>query len=162
MPWIVFATRNAKHWVISGLLIVCPLQWADADDSVSHAIAAAREFQSVNQPKIVREFADLLSLRNVASNREDMKRNAAFILDMMHRRGIKTRLLEAPGSPPAIFGELDKGAGHTVLIYAHYDGQPVQRELWATDPWQPTLRSGTFENNAPVVGFDQLPDHIPG
>ncbi len=134
----------------------------DSKSLVDEAVAAARTHSGANQTRIIREFADLLTLRNVASNHDDMRRNAEFILQMMRRRGVESRLLEAPGSPPVVFGELNRGAAHTVLIYAHYDGQPVQRELWASDPWQPVLREGRLEDNAATVDLDSLPSEIPG
>ncbi|MCZ6716231.1 MAG: M20/M25/M40 family metallo-hydrolase [Gammaproteobacteria bacterium] len=165
MKRVVFVIRNAKPWLFSALLVFCPPLMAEAGDPESlvvQAVAAARKHSSANQTGIIREFMDLLALRNVASNHDDMRRNAEFILQMMRRRGVKSQLLEAPGSPPVVFGELNRGAAHTVLIYAHYDGQPVQRELWASDPWQPVLREGRLEDNAATVNLDSLPDEIPG
>ena len=165
MKRAVFVIRNAKLWLISGLLIFCAPLLAGTEDSESlvvQALAAARSYSGINQVRIVREFKDLLALRNVASNHDDMRRNAAFIVEMMQRRGIDVRLLDAPGSPPVVFGELNRGAAHTVLIYAHYDGQPVQRELWASDPWQPVLRKGRLEDGAATVDFASLPAEIPG
>ncbi|MCZ6560092.1 MAG: M20/M25/M40 family metallo-hydrolase [Gammaproteobacteria bacterium] len=162
MKQAVFVIKTAKLWLFSALLIFCLPGPAGADVSVAQAVAAARTYTRDNQGRIVREFADLLALRNVASNHDDMRRNASFIMEMMQRRGVEARLLEAPGSPPVIFGELDRGAEHTVLIYAHYDGQPVQRELWKSDPWQPTLRQGRLEDNAAIVDLESLPAEIPG
>ena len=40
------------------------------------------------------EFTGLLAIPNVASNREDIRRNARHLLEMMHKRGLKPRLLE--------------------------------------------------------------------
>src|SRR5262249_19708005 len=71
----------------------------------------------------------------------NIRRNAAALLRMLERRGIAARLLEAPGSPPAVFGELPApGATHTVVLYAHYDRQPVDTARWGTPPWQTGLR----------------------
>jgi acetylornithine deacetylase/succinyl-diaminopimelate desuccinylase-like protein len=57
-------------------------------------------------------------------------------------------LLEVPGSPPAVLGELSAGetASKTIVLYAHYDGQPVDESRWLTPPWQPTLRRGGLES----------------
>ncbi|MCH8958901.1 MAG: M20/M25/M40 family metallo-hydrolase [Proteobacteria bacterium] len=165
MQQLVFVIGNAKHWLCSALLIFCPPAMAGTEGSESlvvQAVAAARTHSSANQTRIIREFADLLALRNVASNHVDMRRNAEFIMGMMRRRGIESRLLEAPGSPPVVFGELNRGAAYTVLIYVHYDGQPVQRELWASDPWQPVLRAGRLEDHAATVDLASLPVEIPG
>jgi acetylornithine deacetylase/succinyl-diaminopimelate desuccinylase-like protein len=85
----------------------------------------------------------LLSLRNVASNRSDIQRNADHLLGMLRRRGFEARLLTAGDSPPAVYGELPApGAKRTVVFYAHYDGQPADPADWGIDPWKPVLRAG--------------------
>jgi acetylornithine deacetylase/succinyl-diaminopimelate desuccinylase-like protein len=64
---------------------------------------------------------------------------------MLKDRGIGARLLEVDDSPPAVFGEITvRGATHTVILYAHYDGQPVTESQWVTPPWSPTLRSASL------------------
>ncbi len=161
----VFVIANVRRFLLSTLLYFALQAMVAAQDTaliVDNAVSAARAFTLENQPEIISEFADLLAIRNVAADHDDMRRNANFILKMMSRRGIAASLLETPGSPPAIYGALDNGAKYTVLIYAHYDGQPVQRELWMSDPWQPVLRKGRLEDGAATVEMDNLPDRIPG
>ncbi|MFT4024869.1 MAG: M20/M25/M40 family metallo-hydrolase, partial [Flavihumibacter sp.] len=82
---------------------------------------------------------------NIASDTANIRRNAAFIMEMMKRRGIgQVQLLEANerSTPPAIYGEvITPGAKQTVVFYAHYDGQPVNPAQWANglQPFQPAL-----------------------
>lgn len=66
---------------------------------------------------------------------------------MLDRRGVKTRLLEVPGAPPVVFGEMaSPGATRTLIFYVHYDGQPVEPAKWAGgDPFKPVLRSASLE-----------------
>ena len=108
-----------------------------------------RAWRQAHEHAILREFIDLLSLPNVAANLSDMRRNATHIQGLFEKRGVKTRLLEAPGSPPAIYGELPApGSKQTVIFYVHYDGQPVEPEKWTMtgkNPFRPTLRSATAE-----------------
>ena len=51
-------------------------------------------------------------------------------------------MLEAPGANPVVFGEIrTPGAKHTIVFYAHYDGQPVTPEDWETKaPFTPVTR----------------------
>ena len=45
--------------------------------------------------------------------------------------------------PPVVYGELrSPGARHTLVLYAHYDGQPVDAAEWRSPPWKAMLRSG--------------------
>src|SRR5688572_19769700 len=81
-----------------------------------------REWVQKNQQTVLRELTDLVAIPNVASDTPNIRRNAAAIQAMFERRGVKTRLLETPGSPPAVYGELaSAGASKTVVFYAHYD-----------------------------------------
>lgn len=117
--------------------------------------AAAREYRRANEHRILREFVELLSLPNVASDAEGIRRNAARITEMMSARGLKPRLLEAstPGVPPAVYGEWSApGAKSTIVFYAHYDGQPTDPRKWTgTQPWVPALRSAPFERGGALL-----------
>ena len=106
---------------------------------------------------MLRELAAFVAIPNLASDATNIRKNAEHASAMLARRGVSTRLLESPGSPPAVYGELKvPGARRTVMVYAHYDGQPVDPAAWATPPWTPTLRAGTLEEKAPAVDLATL------
>jgi acetylornithine deacetylase/succinyl-diaminopimelate desuccinylase-like protein len=108
---------------------------------------------------VLAELADFLAIPNVASDTLNIRRNADHLAGLMRKRGIDVRLLEVEGAPPVVYGEIAApGARRTLLVYAHYDGQPVDPARWASDPWTPVLRSGRLEDGAPVVAFDTLPE----
>jgi acetylornithine deacetylase/succinyl-diaminopimelate desuccinylase-like protein len=110
---------------------------------------AVREHCERNGVALLQEFAELLRIPNLASDAVNIRSNAKLIAAMLERRGVSSRLLETAGGPPVVFGELRApGASHTIVVYAHYDGQPVEPADWATDPWTPVLREG--EAGAPV------------
>src|SRR4051812_4606366 len=105
------------------------------------AAKAARQWREAHEKAIVQEFVDLLSIPNVASDGPNIRKNAAAVAAMLERHGVKARLLEAAGSPPAVYGEIvTPGAARTVVFYAHYDGQPLDPKEWATPPWQPVMK----------------------
>jgi acetylornithine deacetylase/succinyl-diaminopimelate desuccinylase-like protein len=61
-------------------------------------------------------------------------------MQMAERRGLKAQLLRVGDAPPAVFAESPAAPGkRTVLFYAHYDGQPVNKADWTQDPWKPVL-----------------------
>src|SRR5689334_19603627 len=97
------------------------------------------EYRTRHDVEIVRELSDFLAIRNLASDSINIRHNAQRIIELLAKRGIEGRLLESPaGGPPAVFGELrTPGATRTVVLYAHYDGQPVDTTQWITQPWNP-------------------------
>lgn len=129
-------------------LVVCQSAFAQAGNPV-------REYRRANEQRILREFVGLLSIPNVASDSEGIRRNAARLVEMMTARGLKPRLLEAatPNTPPAVYGEwAAPGATRTVVFYAHYDGQPTDPRKWTgTRPWEPALRSAPFEKGGTIL-----------
>ncbi len=131
------------------LLLAAPLLSQEARPALRDRITTWR---SAHEGAILRELADLLALPNVASDSAAVRANAVHLSGMLARRGIATRLLESPGSPPAVYGELrTPGATRTVTFYAHYDGQPVDSTRWTTPPWRPVLRSrALFEGGVEI------------
>lgn len=114
-----------------------------------------RDYRRTHEHQILREFIDFLSIPNIASDNEDIRRNAALIVAMMKRRGLNPRLLEArsANSPPVVFGEWKTpGATRTLVLYAHYDGQPTDPKQWTgTQPWSPVLRSAALPAGGTIL-----------
>lgn len=110
-------------------------------------------YRSAHDVEIVRELSDLLAIRNLAGDSINIRRNAQHLLTLLSRRGIEGRLLESPaGGPPAVFGELrTPGATRTVVLYAHYDGQPVDTTQWITQPWNPVLRDKLHNEGGKII-----------
>src|SRR5258708_1569087 len=121
-----------------------------------------RAYRLGHDKQIVQELAAFSSLRNVARDRADIAANAEALVAMLARRGIVARRLEAAGSPPAVYGELrTPGARRTVVVYAHYDGQPAEPAEWHGNPWQPVLRTGPLPAGKPV-DLASAPSPLPG
>ncbi len=87
----------------------------------------------------------------MAADLDDMARNATHIRALLADAGLDARLLTIDGAPPVVFGELAAGAATTIMVYVHYDGQPVQADNWAGDPWTPELRTDLVENGGRSV-----------
>jgi acetylornithine deacetylase/succinyl-diaminopimelate desuccinylase-like protein len=114
--------------------------------------AAAARWRAAHERAILSELMEFLAIPNVASDRENMGRNASAVAHLMEQRGIRCRMLETAGSVPVVFGEIrTPGATKTLVFYAHYDGQPADPKEWATPPWQPVLRDRPLEDGGHVV-----------
>ena len=116
--------------------------------------AKVRSYREANEARIINELRELLAIPNNANDQVNIRRNADFLVAMLSKRGISARLLEAEGSPPAVYGELNApGATRTIVLYAHYDGQPVDSTKWASSPWVPVLRSRALQHGGKDIPF---------
>lgn len=113
-----------------------------------------RAWTAAHQHALLDEYEAFLRLPNVATDRAAIDRNAEALVAMMQRRGLSPHLLGTTdgAAPPAVYGEWTvPGANRTLVLYAHYDGQPVEPADWASDPWTPTWRDGRVGDGAGLV-----------
>lgn len=128
-------------------LIMCiALVAIDASAQTTNPI---RLYRQANEYRLISEFMELLKFPNVASDTENIRLNANYLVAEMDKRGLKPRLLEAADKkvPPVVYGEwLTPGVTKTVIFYAHYDGQPTDPADWTrSEPWNPVMRSAALE-----------------
>ena len=96
---------------------------------VSYSLSAqeksqiAKAHHQAEAANIVADFRRFLSLPNVASDHADMQANAAFIQTYVSEAFLNSGF---HGGAPYVVAERPGAEGApTVLIYAHFDGQPV-------------------------------------
>ena len=131
---------------------------APATSPAAHAADVAQRYRQKHEGAIVRDFVELLAIPNVPkypSAPDGLARNADEIARRLERRGIRTRRLEVPGAPPAIYGERPTpGATTTVVFYVHYDGQPVDPARWTNgDPFRPYLADRALADGGKPIPF---------
>lgn len=118
-----------------------------------------RQYETQHAGDVIKEFVKFLSIPNVASDTANIRKNAAFIVEMMQKRGIQNiQLLDAStnGTPPVVYGEVKvPGAKQTLIFYAHYDGQPVNAAEWAKglQPFEAKLYSAALNDNGSEISF---------
>ncbi|CAN5619450.1 M20/M25/M40 family metallo-hydrolase [soil metagenome] len=134
---------------LSALLFVAATLTASAQPDTRSAV---KTWVAVNQTAVVAELVELLSIPNVAADVANIRRNAEHLRGMLEKRGFDAELLETDGNP-LVFGELRvPGATRTLLLYSHYDGQPVAPERWSQDdPFTPVLRSGRIDQGGKEI-----------
>jgi len=128
--------------------------------SPADAARTAREYRTKHEGEILAEFTQLLAIPNLASDKPNIERNAAAIVEMFHRRGATTKLLRIEGAPPVVIVTVpNPAAKSTIAFYAHYDGQPVDPSQWSTPAWQPVMRDGRIyarsssDDKAPIIAM---------
>ncbi|MCU1233561.1 MAG: peptidase [Candidatus Solibacter sp.] len=148
------------HRLLFATLTLAALAGAQTSPGAS-AAGAARTWRQAHESPILGEFSSLLAIPNLARDNEAIRKNAAAVSALLEKRGVKTRYLEVPGAPPVVFGEVMPvaNAAHTIIFYAHYDGQPLDPKEWATPPWEPVIRDGRIyarsasDDKAPIIAI---------
>ena len=86
----------------------------------------------------------LPSISTDAQFAEGMRAAREFLLARLKAIGLESVQLLDGGGQPAVFGEWTGAPGRpTLIIYGHYDVQPVDPlELWHSPPFEPTEREG--------------------
>jgi acetylornithine deacetylase/succinyl-diaminopimelate desuccinylase-like protein len=116
-----------------------------------------RSYRVANERKVVNEFLSLLSIPNLAADNPNIRKNAEQIVSMMKQRGLNPRLLEAqtPNTPPLVYAEWKTpNAQRTLVLYAHYDGQPTDPKQWVGSlPWSPVIRSAATESGGQILAI---------
>jgi len=129
--------------------------------SAQTPVETARAYRQAHEVEILLQFADLLSMPNVARDTVNIQRNADYIAAEFAKRGVKTQLLTSTDAPPLVFGELNvPGATRTIGIYAHYDGQPVDPSQWLQSPWTPTLWTARHDEGGQAMPFPSPGDKL--
>ncbi|MGH7425765.1 MAG: M20/M25/M40 family metallo-hydrolase, partial [Candidatus Methylomirabilales bacterium] len=94
-----------------------------------------------------RRFVDTLkeacSIPSISAEGRGLPEMAGWVEAKLKDLGARTGRLEVPGAPPVILGEIPGAGGRTLMIYDHYDVQPVDPpDLWETAPFDPDEREG--------------------
>ena len=102
---------------------------------------------TVDVEAIERETIELLvglcRRPSVSAEGGALAETADFVESMLAESGFETQQLRGDSGPPAVWGELRGKTDWTLLLYNHYDVQPVDPiELWDSPPFEPTIRDG--------------------
>lgn len=104
------------------------------------------------------EFLRFPSISAQIGYRDDCLKTAAWLRDYLHQGGFVARLIETQGLPLVYAENLNAGKdAPTLLIYGHYDVQPVDPlELWKSPPFEPTERDGSIYARGAVDDKGQI------
>lgn len=100
-----------------------------------------------NSDSYVEQLKDYLRIPSISTSvkhKNEMKKCANYVAGQLKSAGMKKVKIIPTAGHPLVFGELihDKKLP-TVLIYGHYDVQPVDPlNLWKSPPFEPEIRNG--------------------
>ena len=95
------------------------------------------------------------------ARRDDVRHCCERLVSRMNAIGLHAKTLETAGNPLAYGEWLDAPGKPTVLIYGHYDVQPVDPvELWGSPPFEGTVRDGKMFGRGAVDDKGQVLMHL--
>jgi len=118
-----------------------------------------------NRDRFREELFEFLRIPSVSARSEhngDTRRAAEWLRDRMKAAGMDTSIEETAGHP-IVLGEWREAGDDkpTVLIYGHYDVQPVEPlDLWTSPPFEPVERDGRIYARGSVDDKGQLLLHV--
>jgi len=105
------------------------------------------EFIKTNEKRFLDELFDLLRIPSVSADskhQKDMVRTAEFIKEKLISAGAEKVEICPTSGHPIVYGEkiIDPKLP-TVIVYGHYDVQPVDPlNLWDSPPFEPVVKDG--------------------
>ena len=105
------------------------------------------DYLETNKDRFLNEMLDLLRIPSVSAKSEhkaDMQRCAELVKQRLLDAGCDRAEVMTTDGHPVVFGEkIIDTSKPTVLVYGHYDVQPVEPlELWHSGPFEPTIKDG--------------------
>jgi acetylornithine deacetylase/succinyl-diaminopimelate desuccinylase-like protein len=110
-------------------------------------MTAPEEFLEETRDQGLRELEDFLRIPSISSQparAEDVRRAAAHLAEQYERIGLENAEVIETDGHPVVYADWLKAPGKpTVLLYGHYDVQPVDPlELWTSPPFEPIRHDG--------------------
>jgi len=100
-----------------------------------------------NRERFEQDLVDFLRIPSVSTEKRyaaDVARCAEWLAETIREAGLDgVEIIPTEGNPFVVAEKIVDSAAPTVLVYGHYDVQPVDpEELWTTPPFEPAFRDG--------------------
>ena len=133
--------------------------------STSTSVPSLITYVRDERERYVEELKKLVAIPSISADpayKEDVRRCAQAFVDRMRVAGMQRGdVLETDGNPVAYGEWLGAPGKATVLVYGHYDVQPVDPlELWETPPFDAHVRDGNIYGRGTVDDKGQVLMHI--
>ncbi|OQY96544.1 MAG: hypothetical protein B6D37_01565 [Sphingobacteriales bacterium UTBCD1] len=115
-------------------------------EQVKPSLTSYEKYIDENNNAHLKEFMELIAIPSISSipaNKPDVDKAATWIVNKLKAIGMTTAQTLPSDGNPYVYGSWDKAPGKpTVLIYAHYDVQPVKESEWENPPFAPKVIDG--------------------
>ena len=133
-----------------------------SDMNLETAVAYARSHQSDYLNELC-QFLKIPSISTLSQHHSDVLQAAAWLTTALSQIGLENiRQIETAGNPVVYADWLHAGADvPTVLVYGHYDVQPVEPlAAWESPPFEPEVRNGRLYARGVSDNKAQLFSHL--
>src|ERR1051326_8273658 len=108
-------------------------------------MASWETYLDEHQPRFVEELLDFLRIPSVSALPEhaaDVQRAAEWVAARLGSSGVEHIEILPTGGHPVVYGDWLHAPGKpTIMIYGHFDVQPVDPlDLWTSPPFVPVVR----------------------
>lgn len=107
------------------------------------------QYIASNQDRYLKELRDLIAIPSISTNPEnkkDIQRCADWIANHLRSIGMEHTQIFPTAGHPIVYADWMHAPGQpTILLYGHYDVQPVDPiELWTSPPFEATIRGNNL------------------
>jgi acetylornithine deacetylase/succinyl-diaminopimelate desuccinylase-like protein len=107
------------------------------------------------------EWLRIPSISTLPERQPDMRRAAQWLQQKLNAIGFTGDILETAGHPVVYAERLETPGAPTVLLYGHYDVQPVDPlDEWTTPPFEPSVRDGSLFARGSTDDKGQVYAHV--
>jgi len=109
-----------------------------------------------------RDFLRIPSISGLPDHAPDCRRAAEWLADELRRGGAEHVSVEETGGHPVVYGDWLHAAGApTVIVYGHYDVQPVDPlDLWESPPFEPIVKGDRLQARGASDDKGQIMIHV--
>ncbi|AEE93278.1 peptidase M20 [Acidianus hospitalis W1] len=100
------------------------------------------EFSKEELDFFLSKYQEFLKIPSISATGEGIRNASSWLKEFMEELGIKTEIVETKGHP-VVYGKVNNGGSKTLLVYNHYDVQPVDPiNEWKYPPFSATISDG--------------------
>jgi len=123
------------------------------------------EYVKQNQDRFLAELFDWLRIPSVSAlpeHNDDVRKAGLWVVDKLNSIGFENVGLKETTGHPAVYGEWLHAPGKpTILVYGHYDVQPVDPiDQWVAQPFEPVIKNGFIYGRGTSDDKGQVATHL--
>ncbi|MGD8684253.1 MAG: dipeptidase [Chloroflexota bacterium] len=126
------------------------------------AVEAYLERTAGERLEDLKEFLRIPTIGSLSQHADDVRAGAEWIARRMRQIGLEHVDISATGGNPVVYADwLHADGAPTVVVYAHYDVQPVDPlELWVRPPFEPRVEEGRIHARGAADDKGQVHLHL--